>query len=413
VTTNLLIAVRFLGARKRAMLMSLTGIVLGVAFFIIAQAQTAGFEQYFIKTILGVNGMVRIEDRIQGSPPIAASAGSSFAIQVQGSVKYIPGVEQINAVQEALSQFPEITAASPVIRGNASLLANFREYDTKPYGIDLNSFIGVSDLENQIIDGSIHEFAQNPYGLVVGTRIAKRMHLKIDDSVLLKSASGTPQRFKVLAIFETGIDQVDRERVYLHLPSVRPLLNKPKGASFIQINLTDPDIAPELASRIGHAISHYTMGWQNREKTWLQVFNVLRISSAITLSTIILISGLGMFNTLVMIVIDKTREIAILRSMGYMRRDITQIFMFQGCIVLFAGILLGWATAAAGTYGLSKIPIRIRGIFAADSFVVHWDLSHYIWAGVIATIVVSIASYFPARRAARLEPGDVIRGSST
>ena len=155
------------------------------------------------------------------------------------------------------------------------------------------------------------------------------------------------------------------------------------------------------------------MGWQNREKTWLQVFNVLRISSAITLSTIILISGLGMFNTLVMIVIDKTREIAILRSMGYMRRDITQIFMFQGCIVLFAGILLGWATAAAGTYGLSKIPIRIRGIFAADSFVVHWDLSHYIWAGVIATIVVSIASYFPARRAARLEPGDVIRGSST
>jgi|GEM_PF-100648 lipoprotein-releasing system permease protein len=413
VTTNLMIAIRFLGARKRAMLMSLTGIVLGVAFFIIAQAQTAGFEQYFIKTILGVNGMVRIEDRIQSSPPIAASAGSSFAIQVQGSVKYIPGVEQINAVQEALSQFPEITAASPVIRGNASLLANFREYDTKPYGIDLNSFIGVSDLENQIIDGSINEFSQNPYGLIVGTRIAKRMHLKIDDSVLLKSSSGTPQRFKVLAIFETGIDQVDRERVYLHLPSIRPLLNKPKGASFIQINLIDPEIAPELALRIGHAISHYTMAWQNREKTWLQVFSVLRISSAITISTIILISGLGMFNTLVMIVIDKTREIAILRSMGYMRLDITQIFMFQGLIVLFAGILLGWITAAAGTYGLSKIPIRIRGIFAADSFVVHWDISHYVWAGVIATIVVSIASYFPARRAARLEPGDVIRGSST
>ena len=150
--TNLLIAIRFLSARKRAMLMSLTGIVLGVAFFIIAQAQTAGFEQYFIKTILGVNGMVRVEDRIQGSPPIAASTGSHFAIQVQGSVKYIPGVEQINAVQEALTQFPEITAASPVIRGNASLMANFREYDTKPYGIDLQSFVGVSDLKQIIED---------------------------------------------------------------------------------------------------------------------------------------------------------------------------------------------------------------------------------------------------------------------
>ncbi len=393
--------------------MSLAGIVLGVAFFIIAQAQTAGFENYFIRTILGVNGMARIEDRIRGGSPIAASSGSSFAIKVQGSVKYIPGVEQINAVQEALKQFPEITAASPVIRGNASLLANFREYDIKPYGIELNSFISVSDLENQIIEGSIHEFAQNPYGLVLGTRIAQRMQLRIDDSVLLKSASGTPQRFKILAIFETGIDQVDRERVYLHLPSIRPLLNKPKGASFIQINLIDPSIAPELAQRITSTISHYTMGWQNREKTWLQVFNVLKISSAITLSTIIFISGLGMFNTLVMIVIDKTREIAILRSMGYMRRDITQIFMFQGFIVLFAGVLLGWATAAFSTYGLSKIPIRIRGIFAADSFVVHWDINHYLMAGIIATIVVSIASYFPARRAARLEPGAVIRGSSS
>ena len=248
---------------------------------------------------------------------------------------------------------------------------------------------------------------------MLGTRIAQRMQLKIDDSVLLRSANGTPQRFKILAIFETGIDQVDRERVYLHLPSIRPLLNKPKGVSFIQINLIDPDIAPALAQRISSTISHYTMGWQNREKTWLQVFNVLRISSAITLSTIILISGLGMFNTLVMIVIDKTREIAILRSMGYTRSDITQIFMFQGFIVLSAGVLLGWAAAAAGTYGLSKIPIRIRGIFAADSFVVHWDISHYLMAGIIATIVVSIASYFPARRAARLEPGAVIRGSSS
>lgn len=394
------------------MLMSLTGIIFGVSFFIITQAQTAGFERYFIKTILGVNGMVRVEDRIQGKPPMNAAEGSAFSIAVTGSVRYIPGIEQTNAVLEALKQFPEITAASPVIRGNATLIANFREYDTKPYGIDLNAHIAVSDLKGQIIDGSITDFAQNPYGVILGTRIAQRMHLKIDDSILMK-ASGVPQRFKILAIFETGIDQVDRERVYLHLPAIRPLLAKPKGVSFIQINLTDPQLAPALADRIQQTIAHHAMGWQNREKTWLQVFSVLRISSALTISTIILISGLGMFNTLVMIVVDKTREIAILRSMGYTRSDITQIFIFKGLIILVLGVILGWITAAAGTYGLSKIPLRIRGIFAADTFVVHWDISHYIWAGIIATIVITIAAYFPARRAARLEPGDVIRGSST
>ena len=189
----LLIALRFLGARKRAMLMSLTGIVFGVAFFVITQAQTAGFEAYFIKTILGVNGMVRIEDRIQSTRALNAGEGSSFAIAVEGSVKYIPGVQHAKAVTDALKGFPEVTAASPVIRGNATLIANFREYDTKPYGIDLDTFLNVSDLETQIIDGSVKAFGESPYALIVGARIAKRMNIAVGDSVLL-DGPGEPQR---------------------------------------------------------------------------------------------------------------------------------------------------------------------------------------------------------------------------
>ncbi len=408
----LLIALRFLGARKRAMLMSLTGIVFGVAFFVITQAQTAGFEAYFIKTILGVNGMVRIEDRIQSTRALNAGEGSSFAIAVEGSVKYIPGVQHAKAVTDALKGFPEVTAASPVIRGNATLIANFREYDTKPYGIDLDTFLNVSDLETQIIDGSIKAFGESPYALIVGARIARRMNLAVGDSVLL-DGPGEPQRYRVAAIFETGIDQVDRERVYLHIAAIRTLLNKPTGVSFIQLNLRDAALAPALAPRIQEALGHSTMAWQEREKTWLQVFSVLRISSALTISTIIFISGLGMFNTLVMIVVDKTREIAILRSMGYTRADISRIFMLQGGIVVVVGVVLGCAAAALGTYTLSHIPIRIRGIFASDHFVVLWDPWHYVAAAVIATVVVLIASYFPSRRAARLEPGSVIRGSSS
>lgn len=396
------------------MLMSLAGIVFGVAFFVITQAQTAGFQSHFIKTILGVNGMVRIEDRIQSTRRAlrAEPGASTFAVTVEGGVRYIPGVEYPSVVQEAIAQIPGVTASSPVIRGNAVLLANFREYDSKPYGIDLASFLAVSDLEFQIVDGSVQSFADNPYGLVVGIRIARRLGLSVGDSVLLHNA-GSPVRFRISAFYETGIDQVDRERIYLHLPASRALLNRPVGASFIQIKIADPDLAPDLAERIEQVTSHGTMAWQQREKTWLQVFRVLRISSALTISTIILISGLGMFNTLVMIVVDKTREIAILRSMGYTRRDIGVIFMLQGGIILGLGIVLGWALAAAGTYTLSRIPIHIRGIFASDRFMVVWDVSHYLWAGLIAAVVVLVASYLPARRAARLEPGDVIRGSST
>jgi len=395
------------------MLMSLGGIVFGVGFFIVTQAQTSGFERFFIKTILGVNGMVRVEDRWQSTMrSMEAEEGSNFRVSLENSVKFISGVEFPQQMMEAINHFPNVVAAAPVIRGSAVIVANFKEYDCKPYGIDTQKHFQVSDLSEQVIYGSIEDFQRNPYGVLIGERLARRMNLMPGDPFLLQ-ARGQSTRFRVSGVFETGIEQVDKERVYMHLPASRSILQRPTGASFIQINLDDPEKAPEFADRLAPILSHSVMSWQQREKTWLQVFYVLRLSSALTVSTIILISGLGMFNTLVMIIIDKTREIAILRSMGYTRSDITQIFMLQGLLVLGFGVILGWAFAAASTYGLSKLPIRIRGIFATDSFVVNWDISHYIWAAVIATVIVTIASYFPARRAARLEPGAVIRGSSS
>ncbi|MEM1223596.1 MAG: FtsX-like permease family protein [Verrucomicrobiota bacterium] len=395
------------------MLMSLGGIIFGVGFFIVTQAQTSGFERFFIKTILGVNGMARIEDRWQSTMrSMRAEKGSNFKVSLENSVKYISGVEFPQQIMEAVSHFPDVVAAAPVIRGSAMIIANFREFDCKPYGIDIDRHFQVSDLEEQLISGSVEAFQRNPYGVLIGERLARRMNLIPNDTFLLR-ALGQSNRFRVAGVFETGIEQVDKERVYMHLAASRTLLQRPTGASFIQINLDDPEKAPAFSERLGPVLSHSVMSWQRREKTWLQVFYVLRISSALTVSTIILISGLGMFNTLVMIIIDKTREIAILRSMGYTRSDITQIFMMQGIFVLFAGIVLGWAFAAATTFGLSKLPIRIRGIFATDSFIVNWDFSHYLWAAVIAAVIVGIASYFPARRAARLEPGAVIRGSSS
>ncbi|MEM7791151.1 MAG: ABC transporter permease, partial [Verrucomicrobiota bacterium] len=372
------------------MLMSLGGIIFGVGFFIVTQAQTSGFEQFFIRTILGVNGMARIEDRWQSTMrSMRAEKGSNFKVSLENSVKYISGVEFPQQIMEAVNHFPDVVASAPVLRGSAMIIANFREFDCKPYGIDINKHFQVSDLEEQIIYGSVEAFQRNPYGVLVGERLARRMNLLPNDTFLIR-ALGQSNRFRVAGIFETGIEQVDKERVYMHLPASRTLLQRPTGASFVQVNLDDPEKAPAFSERLAPVISHSVMSWQRREKTWLQVFYVLRISSALTVSTIILISGLGMFNTLVMIIIDKTREIAILRSMGYTRSDITQIFMMQGVFVLLAGIVLGWAFAAATTFGLSKLPIRIRGIFATDSFIVNWDFSHYLWAAVIAAVIVGI-----------------------
>jgi lipoprotein-releasing system permease protein len=125
-----------------------------------------------------------------------------------------------------------------------------------------------------------------------------------------------------------------------------------------------------------------------------------------------LLAGFGIFNVLTMTVLSKVKEIAILRSMGYRRRDISAIFLWQGGMIAAAGSLIGCGVGALLTWGMSQIPIRLRGLLSVDHFVVAWDWRHYLGAILLALISVAIASYVPARRAAQLPPVATLRGSS-
>ena len=416
-STNLRIALRFLTAKKRAMLMSLAGIVFGVGFFIVTQAQTSGFEQFFIKTILGTNGAIRIEDKIQQTIFAMKAAGhnanvSNFEIVTPREVrKYIEGVENPELIMEALKKFQNVSGASMVVTGSVVADSSFKNDTARAYGIKLSDHLAVSDLATQIIRGDLEEFRRAPSAVLIGKVLAERIQVTVGDTLILR-ANDQQRRYRIAGIYETGVRDIDQVRIYMHIGEARSLLKKITGASFIQVSLFDRDRAPQDAAQMENVFNHGAQSWQEREKTWLEVFRALRVSSALTVSTIILISGLGMFNTLAMIVMEKTKEIAILRSMGYTRKDISRIFIWQGVIVLVVGTVLGWMLGAGVTYGVSKLPIRIRGIFSTDSFVVAWSIWHYIAATVTAAVVVITASLVPARRAARLEPGEIIRGTS-
>ncbi len=413
---SLKIAVRFLVAKKRSMVMSLAGIVFGVGFFILTQAQTSGFEDFFIRTILGTDGAVRIEDRLQDtirSLKSGSKSNSGFSIAADREGRsYISGVAEPRLIRDALNEFPAVTAISGVLRGNAILEGiGKKKGSAQVYGIDLDDHLAVSDLESQIVQGGFEEFRNNPRGILIGKKMAEIMQISVGGSVVLQAQSER-RRYRIAAIYETGVSDIDKSRIFMQISETRSLLRKPHGVSFLQINLTDRNKADEVASRIQMITNHSTVSWQEREKTWLTVFNFIRISTALTVTSIILISGLGMFNTLVMIVMEKTKEISILRSMGYTRGDISSIFLWEGGIVLIIGTFLGTLVGAALTFAVSRIPIRITGIFATDSFVVSWSLWHYVAAVSTAVVIVMCASVIPARRAARLEPGDVIRGTS-
>jgi lipoprotein-releasing system permease protein len=413
---NLRIASRFLTAKKRAMLMSLSCIVLGVGLFVVTQATTSGFEQFFIKTILGTNGAIRVEDKIQDTMRSMEAGGqgsnSNFQIAMRGQgKKYIEGIEEPRLLIDALRRFDNVAGVSEVLHGPVNIRSSFKSESVRAYGINLDDQLRVSDLGNQIVQGSLNDFRGKPSGALLGREMAARLQLAVGDSFLLET-QGEARRYRVSAIYETGVSDIDRVRVYLHMGEARSLLKRPTGASFIQVSLFDKDRAPQDALHMESVLQYSAASWQEREKTWLEVFRALRISTAITVSVFTLIAGLAMFNTLAMIVMEKTKEIAILRSMGYTRRDISRIFLWQAAIVLMIGTVSGWVLGAVVTYAISNFPIRIRGIFATDRFIVSWSLWHYLAATATAILMVMAASLIPARRAARLEPGDVIRGTA-
>jgi len=419
VSTNLRIALRFLTARKRSMLMSLAGIIFGVGFFIVTQAQTSGFEQFFIKVILGTNGAIVIEDKIQDTIFAMAAAGhnpdaSKFEVAAdRESRKYIEGVEDPALIIEALHKFRNVSGASTVVAGSVIADSSFKNDSAKVYGIRLDDHLAVSDLAEQVSRGrgSLDDFRASPQGLLMGKELADRLRVGVGDSLILQA--GTEQRrYRVSALYVTGVRDIDKVRIYMHLGEARSLLKKSTGATFIQVQLFDRDRAPQDAAQMEDILRHGAKSWQYREVSWLEAFKALQISAALTVSTIILISGLGMFNTLAMLVIEKTKEIAILRSMGYSRRDISQIFLWLGAIVLVIGTVGGWILGAVVTYGVSKWPIHLTGIFTTSTFQVYWSITHYVVATVCAAVVVMTAAVIPARRAARLEPGDIIRGTS-
>ena len=409
---NFRIAFRFLTAKKRAMLMSLACTILGVGLFIVTQATTRGFEDFFVKTILGADGAMRIEDKIQDTMrSMGVSGGADFQVRSREGVKYIEGVENPRQVIAAVSTFAGVRGVSAVLRGNVQLSSSFKNEDAQVFGVDLAQHLRVSDLGRQIAAGHLEDFRKSPSAVLIGRVLADRLQLTVGDSFVI-NARGESRRYRVAAIYETGVRDIDKTRVYLDLVEARSLLKRPTGATYVQISLADPDQAPQLAERMEGMLGHSVRPWQEREKDWLAVFRALRISSAITVTVFTLIASLAMFNTLAMIVLEKTKDIAILRSMGYERRDITQIFLWQAGIVLAIGAVVGALFGAGVTWAVHQVPLPINSLFKTDYFIVTWDINHYIEAIVTAVVMVMIASLVPARRAARLEPGDIVRGTA-
>jgi lipoprotein-releasing system permease protein len=410
-TPTLHIALRFLFHRKRAFVLSLCGVVFGVAIFVCTQAQTQGFAKRFIDATLGSNGAIML--RAQFSPRY----GNLFVAPKNASVeaarrRYFEGITNASEIMSISRRFPNVVSCAPVLRGTLTARAEFETATVDLFGIDPALHLRTTDIGQQIIAGKFEDFRNNPSSVIAGSRLAEALGITAGDLVQLLSPNGEYWRFTVAAVARSGVGAVDSTRIYCQAKIAQRLLRKPYPATMILYKLRDPESAPELARHFEQLFQHEARSWQEREQSNLQLLLTLRLSTAITVSLIILLAGFGIFNVLTMTVLSKIKEIAILRSIGYSRRDISAIFLWQGALVAALGSFIGCVCGGIMVIGVSHIPLRVRGLLYADYFPVASDWHHYLWATLLAIVAVAIASYVPAHRAGLLSPVSTLRGTS-
>ncbi len=406
-----MVAWRYLRSRRKEAFISViasisfVGIMLGVATLIIVMAVMNGFRAELLTRILGVNGHLILQPMDR---PLDDYVEVAARLNGVGGVRYaIPLVEG------------QVLASGNVGGGTGALVRGIREED-------LNKVELVAD---NIRQGTLDGFEAGE-GVAVGVRMAETLGLALGDRVTLTSPEGdvTPfgmtarqKAYPVTAIFQVGMSEYDASIIFMALPEAQLYFNSEGAAQSIEIFVDDPDAIDDIKPLIETAAQRpfFMVDWRQRNHTFFSALEVERNVMFMILTLIVLVAALNIISGLFMLVKDKGRDIAILRTMGATRGSVMRIFVMTGAAIgvvgTLAGVLLGIVVCLnvesirqffswlSGTtlfnpelYFLSQLPAKM-------------EVSETVSVVLMALVLSFLATLFPAWRAARLDPVEALR----
>jgi len=232
------------------------------------------------------------------------------------------------------------------------------------------------------------------------------------DTVTAVSPAGVILKMKIVGIFRTGLINLDGGVAYALLKKVQVLQKRINVVNQITMRLKDPDAAGKVAAAIERRFRYRTESWQEANEGVLGVFVIQHAIMYATTGAILVVACFGIFNVISTIIFEKTRDIAILKSMGFEESDIRSIFLIEGLAVGILGSLLGWALGYGLLQLLGSVKFNVESFVKLEGFVLHSTWVHYAIGTVAAMASAAFAAYLPARKAARLRPVDIIRGAA-
>jgi lipoprotein-releasing system permease protein len=399
------IALRYLLAkRKQAFisvisLISTLGVTVGVMALVIALALMTGLQG-------------EIRDRILGANPHIYVWKTS-------------GIADYRAESDRLRQLPHVVGAAPAILGKA-MVSSVRNPDfVNLTGIDPALEASVSDLKSALQTGTLD--ALNPSGddsaggILLGKDLARNLGVAVGDSVSVVTPEGTlspmgmiprARRLRVAGTFSLGLYELDTSTGFVALDVAKRLFGK-EQADLIQLRVDDilaaPDIARSITARLGD--QYLATDWTEMNRSFFQALALEKIAMSLTIGLIMMVAALNIVASLILLVMEKHRDIAILKTMGANARSVTAIFVMQGVIIGIIGTAVG-ATAGyvlasiLDRYKLIKIPMDVYQVSHVPFKVLPFDLAMVVLAAVLVCLVATI---YPSRQAARLDPAQALR----
>lgn len=392
------IAIRFLREGKAQSTLILVGIAVGVAVIVFLTALITGLQSNIIERTLGTQAHIKVQPLEERNRVLVPADGAAQLVLESKRVQRLRSINNWQGVRDVLDTLPRITAVSPLISGPAFARRGEALQSVALVGIDPARYRRIIPVQDEIVAGVFRVGAGNA---VIGRQLASDLGMRVGDKLRLDGGQGRDSVVNIAGIFELGVRELDARYVYLDMKQAQSLLDLAGAATVIDLRVDDIFAAQEIAARVARLTGLKAESWM---ETNGQLMNALRSQSLSTrmISVFVALSvALGIASVLSVSVVQRTREIGILRAMGTTRGQMLRVFLVQGAVFGLAGSVLG---GAAG-YGL----VAAFNTFGPKLFYIPVDPVLPLAAAALATLTGVLSAAVPARRAAALDPVEAIR----
>lgn len=414
----LFLALKYLFARKRQTTLTLLGIFFGTAAFIIISGFFLGFRGYLIDQLVNNNGHVYIQSRedfitehlldenffgpsynhiFWPSPP----AGRIDSDMVENPSQWYKRLENDPRV---LAYSPQLTSAVILSKAKAQITTNLT-------GCVSQKQVQVTNIADYMTDGKFEDLSIGGNRIVIGEELRLKLGVRIYQTVLVALAQGKARPFKIVGVFKTDNKQTDA-LAYGPLKDVQKVNQTPNHINQIVVKLKDFSLAKTIARTWRFSSREKVESWDERNGS---IFNIFKLQDAIrflTIFSIMIVAGFGIYNVLNITVIQKRKDIAILRSLGFENKSIISLFLSQGLILGCVGATLGLLIGYVACLYLQTVRFGGGPLGGAGFLHISFDPMIYASAFGLAIFATSLASILPAYAAGKLSPIDIIRSGT-